>query len=120
MKNRLLVFAGIIIVVLIFCVGHVIMEQSQTLQKKQTELSLANAQIDSLLARERAHQSGKAALEELAQSCLDRENAARQEADEWRLIMEQMEMRPLTPKEEKEAPDEKTRAALLDSLDQPL
>ena len=71
------------------------------------------------IAAEKAKQ-GNDALRQQAQSCLNREAAARADADHWQEMLEKMELRPMEEKERKGVPDDKTRDALLDDLDRPL
>lgn len=65
-------------------------------------------------------QKGEAALEAQAQSCLDREAAARADADAWKSLLDGATLRAMTPKEEKGVPDNAMRRALSDALDRPL
>jgi len=65
-------------------------------------------------------QKGEAALEAQAQSCLNREAAARADADAWKALLEEATLRDMTPKEEMGVPDDATRKILLDALDRPL
>lgn len=65
-------------------------------------------------------QKGEAALEAQAQSCLDREAAARADADAWKSLLDEATLRAMTPKEEKGVPDNAMRRALSDALDRPL
>lgn len=63
---------------------------------------------------------GNAALEAQAQSCLDREAAARADADAWRELLEAATLREMDATETKGVPDDATRNALSDALDRPL
>lgn len=65
-------------------------------------------------------QEGEAALYAQAQSCLNREAAARADADAWKALLEETTLRDMTQKEEKGVPDNATRRALTDALDRPL
>lgn len=64
--------------------------------------------------------AGQSALAEQAQACLDREAAARADADQWRAILTEMQTRDLSDAEKTGVPDDATRRALLESLDRPL
>lgn len=60
------------------------------------------------------------ALEAQAQSCLKREAAARADADAWRELLEEATTRDMDETEHKGVPDDATRRALTDALDNPL
>lgn len=64
--------------------------------------------------------AGQDALTAQAQACLDRESAARADAQEWRQILQDMTFRALSEEEAQGVPDDATRRALLDALDRPL
>lgn len=64
--------------------------------------------------------AGQEALTAQAQACLDRETAARADAEQWRQIFEDMTLRSLDAEEAQGVPDDATRRALLSALDRPL
>lgn len=55
-----------------------------------------------------------------AQACMDRETAARADAERWQQILENMTLRSMSEEEKSGVPDDATRRALLDALDRPL
>lgn len=86
----------------------------------QFELKKAQDQVAVLQKRQETMQKSNKALEQLAQSCFDREKAARADAELWLQTLADMELREITDTEKKEVPDDKTRRALLNDLDEPL
>lgn len=64
--------------------------------------------------------AGQEALTAQAQACLDRETAARADADQWRAIFTDMTLRSMSAEEAQGVPDDATRRALLADLDRPL
>ena len=60
------------------------------------------------------------ALAAQAQACLDRESAARADAERWQEIFANMTLRPMSEAEAQGVPDDATRRALLSDLDRPL
>ena len=68
---------------------------------------------------ERANTAMRALLAQ-AQACMDRESAARADAERWQQILEGMTPRPMSEQEKTGVPDDATRRALLDALDCPL
>lgn len=67
-----------------------------------------------------AHAQARAGEAAQAQACLDRESAARADAEEWRAILADMPLRSMSEEEKSGVPDDATRRRLLDSLDRPL
>ena len=116
--------AVILLVAVIIC-GSTFAVQYIRLQKAEAMCSALKTDLKAwqeaagrwqLLAEQA--QKGEAALE--AQSCLDREAAARADADAWKSLLDGATLRAMTPKEEKGVPDNAMRRALSDALDRPL
>lgn len=111
-KTLICLFMAIAIACSVFFkVGE--MRTAAGLEDSKREIILLKKEKEALWA------SGNA-LEALADRCLSREKAARADADAWRQILMEMETREMTLSEKKEVPDEKTRRALFNSLDEPL
>ncbi|MBD5538917.1 MAG: hypothetical protein HDQ94_02820 [Desulfovibrio sp.] len=121
MRNALiyLMFAAIIL-------GAFIMQHLQlTIAEDNAALWKAEAQRRGEEASrwKTAHaraKAGQVALSAQAQACLDRENAARADAEVWQGILADMTLRPMSEQEKTGVPDDATRRALLDALDRPL
>ena len=118
--------AVILLVPVIIC-GSTFAVQYMRLQKAEAMCSALKTDLKAwqeaagrwqLLAEQA--QKGEAALEAQAQSCLDREAAARADADAWKSLLDGATLRAMTPKEEKGVPDNAMRRALSDALDRPL
>lgn len=92
-------------------------ERAARLDAEALELRAEVARWQVTYAQARA---GQEALTAQAQSCLDRETAARADADQWRQIFKDMTLRNLDAEEAQGVPDDATRRALLSALDRPL
>lgn len=92
-------------------------ERAARLDAEALELRAEVARWQVTYAQARA---GQEALAAQAQACLDRETAARADAEQWRQIFEDMTLRSMSAEEAQGVPDDATRRALLSALDRPL
>lgn len=92
-------------------------ERAARLDAEALELRAEVDQWKSACAQAKA---GQEALSAQAQACLDRETAARADAEQWRQIFEDMTLRSMSTEETQGVPDDATRRALLSALDRPL
>lgn len=92
-------------------------EHAARLDAEALELRAEAARWKAAYAQARA---GQGALAAQAQACLDREAAARADAEQWQAIFKDMTLRALGAEETQGVPDDATRRRLLSDLDRPL
>lgn len=121
MKDVLLYLLLAAIVVATVAIMHL---RASTAEANAAQLEAEALQLRVEVARwQTAYAQAKAgqdALTAQAQACLDRETAARADAERWQEILTDMTLRPMTETEAKGVPDDATRRALCADLDRPL
>lgn len=121
MRGFVLVLIGILVIGGGYAVQHMHLQCAES-RAALLEKDLAAARKETAAWKLAADQAraGQTALAEQAQACLDRESAARADADQWQAILAEMQTRDLSDAEMTGVPDNATRRALLESLDRPL
>ena len=121
MREFVLVLIGALVISGGYAVQHMRLQRAEA-SVTQLEKDLAAARKEAAAWKLTADQvrAGRTALAEQAQACLDREAAARADADQWRAILTEMQTRDLSDAEKTGVPDDATRRALFESLDRPL
>ncbi len=121
-----LVFGAVIVGAFIIKQLEVTAAQAEAAQWK-AEAARAGAEMGQLreniamwkAANDRANTATQALMVQ-AQACLDRETAARADAERWQDILTNMTLRPMSGAEAQGVPDDATRRALCADLDRPL
>lgn len=121
MRIVALVLIGALVIGGGYVVQHMRLQRAEA-NVAQLEKDLAAARKDAAAWKLTADQAraGQTALAGQAQACLDREAAARADADQWQAILTEMRTRDLSDAEKTGVPDDATRRALFESLDHPL
>ena len=121
MKEIILALAAVIVIGGAFAVQHMRLQRAEAgvaLLEKDLDAARKEAAAWKLTADQAS--AGQTALAEQAQACLNREAAARADADQWQAILTEMRTRDLSDAEKTGVPDDATRRALLTDLDKPL
>ena len=121
MKEIILALAAVIVIGGGYAVQHIRLQRAEA-RVILLEKDLAAARKEAAAWKLTADQAraGQTALAEQAQACLDREAAAQADADQWRAVMDAMQIREMSDAEKTGVPDDETRRALLADLDRPL
>ena len=121
MKTAVILLVAVIVCGSTFAVQYLRLQKAEAMcSALKTDLKEWQEAADRWQLLAEQSQKGEAALEAQAQSCLDREAAARADADAWKSLLDEATLRAMTPKEEKGVPDTAMRRALSDALDRPL
>ncbi|WP_303173041.1 hypothetical protein [uncultured Desulfovibrio sp.] len=121
MKSFILALIGVLVIGGAFAVQHMRLQRAEA-SAALLEKDLAAARKEAAAWKLTADQAraGQTALAGQAQACLDREAAAQADADQWRAVMDAMQIREMSDAEKTGVPDDETRRALLADLDRPL
>lgn len=121
MRVFVLVLIGVLVIGGAFAVQHMRLLRVEA-RAVLLEKDLAAARKEAAAWKLTADQAraGQTALAGQAQACLDREAAAQADADQWRAVMDAMQIREMSDAEKTGVPDDETRRALLADLDRPL
>ena len=121
MKTAVILLVAVIVSGSTFAVQYLRLQKAEAMcAALKTDLQVWQEAADRWQLIAEQAQKGEAALEAQAQSCLDREAAARADADAWKALLDGATLRAMTTKEEKGVPDNAMRRALSDALDRPL
>lgn len=121
MKTAVILLVAVIIFGSTFAVQYIRLQKAEAMcSALKTDLKTWQEAAGRWQLLAEQAQKGEAALEAQAQSCLDREAAARADANAWKSLLDGATLRAMTPKEEKGVPDNAMRRALSDALDRPL
>lgn len=121
MKSFILALIGVLVIGGAFAVQHMRLQRAEA-SAALLEKDLAAVRKEAAAWKLTADQAraGQTALAGQAQACLDREAAARADADQWQAILTEMQTREMSDAEKTGVPDDATRRALFESLDRPL
>ena len=120
MREFVLVLIGILVIGGGYTVQHSLQRAEARVTQLEKDLAAARKEATAWKLTADQARAGQTALAEQAQACLDREAAAQADADQWRVILAEMQTRDLSDAEKTGVPDDATRRALLESLDRPL